>query len=101
MVVISPNSRHLENIRKRAELVLSPVHFERTSFLEPENFHLFLEKIAGSRSDRSAAPTKLMGYSVVSETAETSPSEATSKRSVIMDVLSRLVRKQSKKQNEE
>ena len=73
MVVISADTRHLQNIRKRAELVLSPIHLSKVYFLEPENFHLFPESLPSKRSSDEPEPQKVIGYTIKPEVKESSP----------------------------
>ena len=100
MVVISPDRRHLENIRKRAELILSPVHLDRVHFLEPENFHLFLESLPNIKSSDDAEPPKVKGYKVITIDDEIPRSEADAKKSVIRDLISRVIRRRKRGQDE-
>lgn len=99
LAVISSDTRRLQNIRKRAELVLSPVHISKVHFLEPENFHLFLESLSARRFDDEPEPQKVKGYTIKTEVKEPSPSEAVTKKNVIADILSRVMRRKKSSQD--
>lgn len=99
MVVISSDTKHLQNIRKRAELVLSPVHLSKVYFLEPENFHLFLDSIATVEISASE-PAKVMGYSIKTSEKRLSETESDSKKSIIRDILSRVIKRKKVKEGD-
>ena len=96
VAVISTDGRHLQNIKKRVELVLSPVHFARVLFLEPENFHLFLESLQAKDSGEEAEPQRVKGYTIKVSEKDNSPSEAATKKNVIVDILSRVIRRKKR-----
>lgn len=48
-MIISENKRRLNNIKKKATANLLKEHFDKLHFLEPENFHLFLEQIKSKK----------------------------------------------------
>ena len=98
MVVISTNARHLKNIQKKAA-ILTPDQIERLHFLEPENFHLFIESLTRQNSNDVESP-KVKGYKVTTSFKEVSESENSTKRNVILDVLSRVVRRKKPTENE-
>jgi len=100
VVVISPDPRHLKNIRNRADLILARGHQSRVLFLEPENFHLFLQRLGEHEKRPDAEPQRIKGYEVKTLFKETSKSEKDSKRRVIMDVLSRALRRRKGPDNE-
>lgn len=90
VVVISSDSKHLQNIRKRAELTLSPAHLSRVSFLEPENFHLFLSSLTAANSS-TVDPEKIKGYIVETSCKNRSESETAPRKKVIADILGRAI----------
>jgi energy-coupling factor transporter ATP-binding protein EcfA2 len=92
VVVISPDQGHLKSIRRRAERILSPAQLDRTHFLEPENFHLFLQSLAGAHS-RTGPAEKTLGYRVETVLIERPPQETAAKRSTIRDIMSRAMRR--------
>lgn len=100
LAVISSDSRHLQNIRKRTELVLSPAYLSKAHFLEPENFHLFLESLSRTGADDESEPPKVKGYMIKTEVSERSPSEAAAKKNVIVDILSRVIRRKKRTEDE-
>lgn len=95
VIVVSTNLRHLENIQKRAELVLSPVHYAKVFFVEAENIHLLLESIV-VRSSESDEPNRVKGFMVRSSAEHSSSEEAAAKRKVITDVVGRIIRRRMK-----
>lgn len=100
MAVVSTDARHLKNIQKRAGLVLSPVHISRVHFLEPEHFHLFLDSIPTIKSSDNTELEKVKGYTVKTSVKETSESMANSKKNLIRDILSRVVRRRKRSEDE-
>ena len=99
MAVISTDTKHLQNIRKRAELILSPVHFSKVHFLEPENFHLFLDTLSTLKSSDYSESEKIKGYTVKTSETRISETETDSKKNIISDILSRVIKR--KKRNED
>lgn len=100
MAVISTDTRHLQNIRKRAELILSPVYLSRVHFLEPESFHLFLDLLETCPPSETAVQEKVKGYEIKTSVKEISESEVHSKKNVVMDILSRVIRRKKRSEEE-
>lgn len=92
LIVISSDARHLQNIKDRANLVLSPVHLSRVHFLEPENLHLFLESLP-TVDQSGVTEEKIKGYTVKSTRKEASLMETKTKRGVIADIYLRVAQK--------
>lgn len=88
MVVISTDRRHLQNIQNRVQTVLSQDQLRKVHFLEPENFHLFLESLPSSKSVGDAEP-KIKGYKIRTTFKEISKPEIVTKKRIILDILSR------------
>lgn len=91
VAVISTDTRHLRNIKKRAEMVLSPIHFSKVHFLEPEHFHLLLDSIAAKSQMPKPKPEKVKGYLIKTGVKQNSVTEESSKKSVVLDILSRAI----------
>jgi hypothetical protein len=92
VAVISSDSRHLERIRLEAETIVDKEQLKRLRFLEPENFHLFLD---GLQHDLLTVPEPqrgglVKGYKVETKVSEVPETERRTKRQVILDVLSRV-----------
>lgn len=100
MVVLSTDTRHLKNIRKQAELVLSPVHLSKVHFLEPENFHLFLESLAVKESFGNSASQKIRGFTVTNSVRDGSDADNASRKDVVSDILLRAARRRSRAEDE-
>jgi Type IV secretion-system coupling protein DNA-binding domain len=69
VVVISSDAKHLANIRKKAELLISTEQFSKVHFLEPENFHLFMESLKIKSNipiidETTHSEIKIKGYKV-------------------------------------
>lgn len=101
MAVISIDTRHLQNIKKRAELVLSSVHMSRIHFLEPENFHLFLDYVVASHCSPIDKPQKFKGYTVKTSCKDISEADAASKRQIIGEIISRVTRRRKRSRDRE
>ena len=100
LVVISPEERHLQSIKERAELVVSTVHLSKVHFLEPESFHLFLEALAMRKPAEGQNTKRVRGYTVKTETKESSTTEAAAKKSVILEILSKAIRRNKRTEDE-
>lgn len=96
VVVLSSDARHLQQIRKRAELLLSPVNLSKTHFLEPENFHLFLKSLASAESDINAERQKVKGYRIKTTFQKRSKAESELRKNVTLDILTRAWRRKKK-----
>lgn len=93
VVVISEDARHLENIRKRAESVISNEQTARVHFLEPENFHLFLESL-NRQTDTpiTEKAEKVKGYRINVGFNEISASGAETRKQTVLEMFRALRR---------
>ncbi|MEQ1763852.1 MAG: type IV secretion system DNA-binding domain-containing protein [Pyrinomonadaceae bacterium] len=96
MAVISTEAAHLKNIRKRAEVILPGELIERTHFIAPENFHLFLQSLTIINPPVPEEAEKVKGYEVKVTVKDTPTAEDSGKRGVIRDLLSRVARRRKK-----
>jgi hypothetical protein len=92
VVIVSDDTRHLGKIKTGAEEILKPEHIPRIYFLEPENFHLFLDSLATSNGEDSDQK-KVKGYEVRAEFVEQTESDSKTKKQVILDILSNALRR--------
>jgi hypothetical protein len=83
MSVVSSDARHLERIRKRAELMLTQPQLSKVHFLDPEHFHLFLDSLVAIRSSNNLEPEKVKGYIVKTSVKKLAETDANSKRGVV------------------
>jgi len=96
MAVISSDRGHLRNIRKRAALTLPSEYLEKTHFIEPEHFHLFLQSLQIVHQPQPAEPEKVKGYKVDVNVKGAPTADDGGKRSVIRELLSRVARRRKK-----
>lgn len=96
VVVISTDAKHLANIRRRTEAMLSLEQFGKVHFLEPENFNLFLEKL---RTDSPVLPSdgKVKGYTINTEFKESNESDAKIRKQTVFEILTNAVKRTRKK----
>lgn len=94
VVVISSDTRHLGNIRKKAELIISPDQSAKVYFLEPENFHLFLENL---ESQKEEMKTKVKGYKVNVGYKPSSEAETETRKQSVFEIISNLIKRKGKK----
>lgn len=85
VVVISNESKHLAIIRKKAEEMFASNQLAKVHFLEPEYFHLFLEKL-NVDSDDQHPKTRVKGYKVKVSFKETSQGEQEAKEQSISTI---------------
>ncbi len=97
VVVISADVRHLENIKRQAEAICSGEQISRLHFLEPENFHLFLDSL-NRQTDTSIAEKaeKVKGYRVNIGFSEISASGAEMKKQTVFDVIKGVIKRKGK-----
>ena len=96
VTVISTDAKHLANIRRKAESLIASEQLFNVHFLEPENFHLFLEKLQKD----SAAPLekgKVKGYTVNSGFKETPKAETETRKQTVFEILSNAIKRKGKK----
>ncbi len=86
VVVISNDKRHLSNIRRSAESVISDGLLSRVHFLEPELFHLFLEKL-NSEANSESKDEKVKGYTVNVSFKDTSETDQEIREQAIAEIL--------------
>jgi hypothetical protein len=84
VAVISNDIKHLANIRRKAEIAIAENQLSKVNFLEPEHFHLFLEKL---NIESPSQETKVKGYTVNISYKETSQSELDAKEQTINEIL--------------
>lgn len=94
IAVISTDSKHLANIRKKVESVISTEQITRVHFLEPDSFHLFLESLSKTQANKE---NKIKGYKVKVDFKESSESETASRKQTAFEVISNLIKRKGKK----
>ncbi|MGI8467000.1 MAG: type IV secretory system conjugative DNA transfer family protein [Pyrinomonadaceae bacterium] len=87
VVVISDEAKHLANIKKKVETIISTSQFSKVYFLEPENFHLFLEKLRTDSGHQTSRENKVKGYKVNISFKETKESDQEAKEQTIAEIL--------------
>ncbi len=100
VVVLSTDPRHLHSIQKRAGLILTPEQIAFVHFLEPENFHLFLESLTKQTQETGSNTVKVKGYKIKTIFKEVSQAEAGTRKKVILDIISKAVRRKTPSDNE-
>jgi hypothetical protein len=95
MAVISTDAKHLANIRKTAESVIAQSELTKVHFLEPENFHLFLESL--QRQFNSKEETKIKGYKIKTDYQPLSETETAAKKQTVFDIIKDVIRRKGKK----
>ncbi len=93
VVVVSNDPKHLANIRKQAEAVIAEAQFAKVHFLEPENFHLFLESLA----QKADTKNKIKGYTVNINFKANSESEDASRKQTVFEILKQVIRRKGGK----
>ncbi len=97
VTVISSDTRHLGNIRKAAETIITGGQLSKVYFLEPENFNLFLDNLRiefdTSKNDRS----KVKGYKVNAQFKQTSEAETDARKQSVFDTISNFIKRKGKK----
>ena len=95
-IVISPDAKHLANIQRKVEAIISTEQLAKVYFLEPENLHLFLEKL---KADFNGLPNdgKVKGYTVNAGFKETSETEAKTRTQTVLEILSNAIKRKGKK----
>jgi hypothetical protein len=90
VVVVSTDTKHLQDIRRGAESLLNSAQSERVHFLEPENFPLFLESLqVEPLIFRQNSPQKIKGYQVDSTFALCHEQETEAIRDRILEIILR------------
>ena len=86
VIVVSNGKKHLSNIRRIAETVISEDLLSNVHFLEPEHFHLFLEKL-NSGANTDSKDEKVKGYTVNVSFKETTKTDRESREKTIAEIL--------------
>jgi hypothetical protein len=86
VIVLSINETHLREIERAAKTTVSPGHFENVTFLKPDTFHLFLERLSAQAPEQSS-DVKVKGYKILTSFADTTPSEAELIKETIVEIL--------------
>ena len=96
VAVISSDAKHLANIRKSAESIISGGQFSKVHFLEPEHFHLFVEKM---KTDSAVEPDEktVKGYRINTEHKPVSASDGESRQQTVFELLENVVKRTGKK----
>ena len=96
VAVISTDAKHLANIRRRAESLIASEQLTNVYFLEPENFHLFLDKL---NTDSAVPPHtgKVKGYTVNSGFKKTPKAETETRKQTVFEILSNVIKRKGKK----
>lgn len=89
VAVISTDAKHLVIIRRRAETVISESQLLKVYFLEPDNFHLFLDSL----NQQSNTENKIKGYTVNVGFKETPEKEADSRKQTVFEILSGVIKR--------
>lgn len=94
IVIVSTDTKHLDNIKKRAELTIPDDILPKVSFVEMENFYLFLETLPKpSSKGLDSPPTRVKGYDVNMSFRQASESESKVKEKVVLDIISDVLRR--------
>lgn len=89
VTVISTDTKHLNEIRHSSKQVLTVDQSSKVHFLEPENFHLFLESLrSGSGNTPAKGSVSIKGYKVESTFANLQDLQAAVVKQNIIEVLS-------------
>ncbi|MGI8640427.1 MAG: type IV secretory system conjugative DNA transfer family protein [Pyrinomonadaceae bacterium] len=97
VVVVSSDSKHLGNIRKTAESVISDSELAKVHFLEPENFHLFLDSLKKQITNPIIKKTKVKGYQVNADFKDVSDTEAATRKQTVFDIIKGVVKRKGNK----
>jgi hypothetical protein len=87
VVVISNDIKHLASIKKKVELIIAENQLSKVSFLEPEHFHLFLEKLNTESENPTNKENKVKGYKVNVSYKEATQNELDAKEQAINEIL--------------
>jgi hypothetical protein len=96
VAVISLDTKHLQNIRKAAETVLTLEQLSKVYFLEPESFHLFLENISKEQLfDKPEKENKVKGYKIRTGFKDTS--ESGTRKQTVLEIIFGVLKRKDKK----
>jgi Type IV secretion-system coupling protein DNA-binding domain len=87
VVVISSDTKHLGNIKKKAEVIIAENQLSKVNYLEPEHFHLFLEKLNNESENQTNKENKVKGYKVNISYKEANQSELDAKEQAIAEII--------------
>lgn len=87
VVVVSADTKHLAAIKRQAAEIISSDQLQRVCFLEPEYFHLFLEKLNAESNAQMSQDEKVRGYRVNVSFAAPSESDQKTKEQIITDIM--------------
>mgnify|MGYP001199456095 CR=1 FL=1 len=94
IVVVSSDKKHLSRMRTSAEGVISDGLLSRVHFLEPDHFHLFLEKLHNEAADPK--DEKVKGYTVNISYRDTSKTDQEIREKAIAEILKNAVERTMK-----
>lgn len=94
VAVISTDTKHLASIRRKVESIISTEQLSKVHFLEPDNFHLFLESLSIQQEQREK---KVKGYTVNIGFKKQSEAETQTRKQTIFEVITNLIRRKGKK----
>lgn len=97
VIVISSDAKHLGNIRKKAESVISTNQLAKVLFLEPENFHLFLDSLKMQSDIPKTNKTKVKGYKVNARFKQSSEADIKTRKQTVSEIVSNLIKRKGKK----
>lgn len=96
VVVISADNKHLANIRRKAESVISPLQFSKVHFLEPDSFHLFLESLNNQIRTEQNKQAKVKGYTVKVDFKEQPAPDTETRKQTVFEIVSNLIKRKKK-----
>ncbi len=97
VIVISSDARHLGNVRKKAELVISTNQLAKVYFVEPENFHLFLESLKMQSDTPKTVGNKVKGYKVSTRFNQSSEADTKTRKQTVSGIVSNVLGRKAKK----
>jgi len=86
VIVLSINETHLREIERAAKTTLGPGHIENVTFLTPDTFHLYLERVC-AQAPAQPSDVKVKGYKILTSFADTTPSEAELIKETVVEIL--------------
>lgn len=94
VVIVSTDSKHLQNIKRMAELAVPDDVLSKVSFIEFENFYLFLEALPKLGSpDGDTQEIRVKGYDVKTSFRHAPESESKAKEKVLQDIIADVLRR--------
>jgi hypothetical protein len=86
VIVLSINEPHLRQIETAAKTTISPGQIENVTFLKPDNFHLYLERLCAEAPAQSG-DVKMKGYKILTSFADATPSEVEIIKETVVEIL--------------